>query len=129
MKLALLLLVACRSSHVTSCSDDLTGAWRGESGAWMVLDTGDALEIYPLFDDLRPGAAPRVIDLRRDTGKVHRRYERGVDICEGVANARLLKCDGSLELVLGDPLPPATFTPCAWAGSAPTRREVWDRVE
>jgi hypothetical protein len=94
----------------------------------MVLDTGDALEIYPMFDDLRPGAAPRVIDLKRDVGTVHRRFERGPQICEGSANARLLTCDGALELVLGDPMPPASFAPCTWAGSAPTRREVWVSV-
>lgn len=124
MKWLVLLMVACRS-RVTSCTDDLTGRW----GDWMVLDTGDALEIYPLFDDLKPGAAPRVIDLKRTSGTVHRRYERGGDICNGTANATLLTCGASLELVLGDPQPPASFAPCTWAGSAPTHREVWDRID
>ena len=120
MKLALLAALAACKSHVASCEDDLTGEWHTPGGVWMVIDDNVAVEAYPVFDDLRPGAAPRVIDLPRPSllGEVHRRY----GLCDARAAARVTSCgDDRLELVLADPLP------CGSAGAAPSHREAWSR--
>jgi hypothetical protein len=37
--------------------------------------------------------------------------------------------DDTLEIVLGDPVPPISFAPCAWGQNAPSRRERWRRVK
>jgi hypothetical protein len=102
----------------------------------MIADDRDTLEIYPMFEDV-PAAgsgtvvAPRLIDLRRQptlAGEVHRRFMQGALVCEARAPIHVLRCAGDqLELVLADPAPPIGFAPCAWAGVAPSRRELWTR--
>ncbi|MDQ3370138.1 MAG: hypothetical protein M3680_32370, partial [Myxococcota bacterium] len=79
---ALALGTGCdRRAPITACSDELRGVYRvlPAAGAtedpadvqrWMILDSGRALEAYPLFDDTPPAAAgleiaPRVLDLAR----------------------------------------------------------------
>lgn len=136
MKVAalLLLLAACgRRAAVETCADDLSGAYDGNSGRWMVIDNGKALEVYPLFDDTHPPAtgsaseiAPRVIDLTRTPvgadGEAKRRFMHGANACIATAPAHLVACSGDgLEVVLGDP------PPCPPQGSAPTHRERWRR--
>jgi hypothetical protein len=132
------VLCACdRRAAITSCDDDLRGRWRTETGqTWMILDGGDALEIYPLFPDV-PGdasdleVAPRVIDLRRTpagiSGELHRRYLRRAAICDAKVPARITACGDALDLVFADPAPPVGFAPCAWGRTNPSRRERWHR--
>jgi len=133
LALAAMLLVACdRTPHVTSCDDSLAGVWVTPSGArWMMLDYGATLEAYPIFDDSVGGGAPRVIDLARGakiSGEIKRRYMRGAEECEGRAPIRIAKCkDDKLQVVLGDVLPPAEFTPCTWGQPSATRAEWWKR--
>lgn len=131
---ALLASAACSSPAPARC-DDLRGVWRVEgSGArWMLLDHGDTLEGYPLFPDgvAELEGAPRVIDLARGSdlrGEVKRRYMRGADACVATSPARVTACTGAaLELVLADPGPPLTFSPCTWGSASPSRRERWVR--
>ena len=132
--LAVVALVACGGrAAVTSCADDLTGAWRGDAGAWMILDDEATLEVYPLFDDLRDtSAAPRLMDVRRSPqallGEVHRRYTRGAATCDAKAQVHVLACsDDALELELADPASPAAFAPCTWAGAVAPHHERWHR--
>ena len=138
MKLAAaVLLVACsRHPALTSCDDSLAGVWHTDAGDWMILDYGATLEGYPLFVDRFPAppeqtVAPRFLALERDTavsGDLGRRYMLGSDACVAKAPVHVTACSGNtLELVLGDPLPPVGFAPCSWAGPAPSRRERWVR--
>ncbi len=134
------VLCACdRQPAIHSCDDDLRGVWRTETGeTWMILDGGTALEIYPLFDDAAPqGApgdvvrAPRVIDLARTpgglTGQLHRRYMRRADACDAKLPARITECGETIDIVLADPAPPLSFTPCTWGRPNESRRERWRR--
>jgi hypothetical protein len=136
---ALLLLGACsRRDPVMSCSDNLGGAWTTDRGErWMIIDSGPALESYPLFDDTHPPNAPaglelgpRVIDLDRaaERGEVKRRYGEAGVVCLAKAPVHVMSCrDDTLELVLADPSPPISFAPCAWGRPEPSRRERWRR--
>lgn len=135
---ALLCCAACsRSAPLATCDDDLRGAWRDEaSGArWVILDHGATLEVFPAFDDARPAeleVAPRVIDLARDgagvRGTVKRRYMRAADACVAKAPARLTACAGdAIDIVLADPAPPLSLSPCTWGTAAPSHRERWRR--
>ncbi len=119
---------------MTSCADNLGGAWKTEAGErWMILDSGRALEAYPLFDDTkRPGATlevgPRAIDLARQEGDVKRRFGSAGITCIAKAPAHLTSCTGdTLELVLADPDPPISFSPCALGRPASSHRERWVR--
>jgi hypothetical protein len=139
-------LAAChRRAPLASCRDNLRGVYTtGEAGAerWMILDTGDALEAYPLFPDVdgprELEIAPRRIDLARSpsasagpvtlAGTVHRRYMRGADRCDAELAVHVTRCAGdTLELVLADPDPPLGFSPCRWPGPAPSRQVRWQR--
>lgn len=129
---------------LTSCRDDLAGTYVTESGErWMILEgQGKArgtIEAYPLFDDGRDPAAPagievapRVIDAKREgsavRGKVHRRYMMRSEACDGSAPATITACTGqTLEIVLGGPTPPLSYTPCQLGTPLPSRRERWTR--
>jgi hypothetical protein len=131
--LALLVVVACdRRPAVTSCDDDLHGVWIADGGAkWSLLDHGKTLEAFPLFDDAVPGGAPRVIDVERKdklAGEVKRRFMRAGDECLAKAPLRIAKCkDNTLQIVLADPQPPLTFSPCSWGMPAESRVEHWRR--
>lgn len=126
-------LAACdRQSPVTSCDDDLHGVWITDTGAkWSLLDNGRTLEAYPLFDDAVPGGAPRVIDVRRAdklSGTVTRRFMQGADECAAKAPMRVAKCKAStLQIVVADPQPPLSFSPCSWGKPADSRVEHWRR--
>ncbi len=133
-----LVLSACGNRpSIASCADDLGGTWRAASGTWMLVDDRETLEGYPIFNDVPQTAspvvvAPRLIDLRRIpnaiVGEVHRRFMSGPTACDARVPIHVLSCaTDRLELVLTDPAPPITFAPCAWAGTAPSRREIWTR--
>ena len=132
---ALLLVAACGGAEpVTSCASALGGTWLSESGErWMIVDTGKALEIYPLFDDTKlPGVTleigGRTIDLARERGAVKRRFTSGVGTCFATAPAHLVSCaNDTLELVLSDPPLPIAFAPCAFGRPEPSRRERWKK--
>lgn len=127
------LAAACdRRPAITSCDDDLHGVWITDSGAkWSLLDTGRTLEAFPMFDDAVPGGAPRVIDVKRAdklTGTVTRRYMPGADECAAKAPIRIAKCkENTLQIVVADPQPPLSFTPCSWGKPAESRLEHWRR--
>ena len=134
--LAIAVAACGKRATVTACTDDLAGAWKGESGQrWMIIDDGKALEAYTLFDDTRPALAgieigPRVIDLARTPqgaeGDVKRRYMRTGDECVGRAPAHLVSCgEDTLELVLADPAQPTAYSPCQWGRPESSRRERW----
>lgn len=143
-RLALLLLVACEPrAPIASCTDDLAGVYEAETTAtertptrWHLLDHRRTLEAYPGFDDTAGTTgevAPRVLDLHRVgdelAGAVTRRYMAGARRCDAKAAVRVTACkDDRLELVLGDPVPPIAYEPCAWGQPAPTRVERWRRV-
>lgn len=133
--IAAVALIACdRRAPVASCDDDLHGVWITDTGAmWSVLDYGRKLEAFPLFDDAVGSGAPRVIDLDRRTklaGEVTRRFAQRADVCEAKAPIRIAKCkDNTLQVVLADPQPPLTFSPCAWGKPADSRVEHWRRRE
>jgi hypothetical protein len=138
----LAVITAChRRAPLASCNDNLRGVYTaGSDGAerWMILDTGDALEAYPLFPDVdgprELEIGPRRIDLTRApapttlAGTVHRRYMRRAEICEAKVPVHVTRCTGdTLELVLADPAPPLGFAPCTWPGPAPSRLVRWQR--
>lgn len=126
-------VAACQTREpITTCATNLHGVYVTPAGArWMVLDNGPTLEVFPLFDDLVPEGAPRVIDLKRgDTlaGQVKRRYMRRALACEARAPATLTACkDDSLQFVIGEVTAPLSYEPCVWSQQAPTRVEVWRR--
>ena len=148
------LATACtscdRREPITACTDDLAGVYEVETTAtereptrWHVLDHRRSIEAYPLFDDTAGAAAPtgptdvavapRVIELARAAdalaGSVSRRYMQGARRCDAKATARLTACSGdTLELVLGEPVPPIAFEPCTWGQAGASRRERWRRV-
>jgi hypothetical protein len=130
---AALLLVAC-SHHepIASCSDDLGGVWRADiSGTWMILDNGKTLEIYPLFDDMARGGAPRVIDVTRGDkldGTVKRRFMQGAAACEARVPFHVTACkDDALQVVRAETAPPLTFSPCTWESQIYPHVENWHR--
>lgn len=140
--LPVLPLAAChRRAPLASCHDNLRGVYAaGPDGSerWMILDSGDALEAYPLFPDVdgprELEIAPRRIDLARRppaptlAGTVHRRYMRRADLCDAQVPVHVTRCTGdTLELVLTDPAPPLDFAPCRWPGPAPSRLVRWQR--
>lgn len=140
--LLLLFLAAChRRAPLASCNDNLRGVYTaGPDGAerWMILDSGEALEAYPLFPDVVGPRdleiGPRRIDLTRSpassalAGTVHRRYMRRADLCDAQDPVRVTRCAGdTLELVLADPAPPLGFSPCQWPGPGPSRLLRWQR--
>ena len=140
MRLVLVLALGCsHRATLTSCDDDLAGPWRDPAGhRWMILDERRTLEVFPIFPDGDPTtpadviAAPRVIDLARApggalTGTVHRRYSRRGDTCDARAPIQITACrDDALDLVIADPMPPASLAPCANSAS-PSRVERWQR--
>jgi hypothetical protein len=125
--------VGCdRRPAVTSCDDDLHGVWITEAGAqWSLLDFGPTLQAFPLFDDAAVGGAPRVIDLERGqklAGFVHRRFMQGATECVASAPIRIAKCkQNTLQIVIGEPQAPLSFTPCSWGKPAESRLEHWRR--
>jgi hypothetical protein len=140
----MLAIAAChRRAPLASCDDDLRGVYvAGPDERWMILDSGEALEAYPLFPDVDGPRDleihPRRIDLTRGpaasaapatlAGTVHRRYMRRADICEAQVPVHVTRCAGdTLELVLADPAPPLGFAPCTWPGPAPSRLVRWQR--
>lgn len=139
----MLAIAACnRRSPLASCDDNLRGVYTagpdGGAERWMILDSGDALEAYPLFPDVggprELEIGPRRIDFTRSpaptalAGSVHRRYMRHAEICEAEVPAHVTRCAGdTLELVLTDPAPPLGFAPCQWPSPAPSRRVRWQR--
>lgn len=139
-RLALALVVigslagaACdRRAAVSSCDDDLHGVWVTDTGAkWSLIDHGNTLEAFPMFDDAAPGGAPRVIDLERKdklAGEVKRRYMQRAAECLAKAPIRIAKCkDNTLQVVVADPQPPLAFEPCSWGTPAESRVEHWRR--
>lgn len=135
------VITAChRRAPLASCDDDLRGVYTaGPDERWMILDSGDTLEAYPLFPDVdgprELEVHPRRIDLTRApapaatlAGTVHRRYMRRAEICEAQVPVHVTRCAGdTLELVLADPAPPLGFAPCTWPGPAPSRLVRWQR--
>ena len=138
----MLVMTGCgRRASLTSCDDNLRGVYTAGPGdgaeRWMVLDSDDKLEAYPLFPDVDGPREleihPRRIDLTRAAdstlaGTVHRRYLQRADICEAQVPVHVTRCAGdTLELVLTDPAPPLGFAPCSWPGPAPSRLVRWQR--
>ncbi|MEJ7598031.1 MAG: hypothetical protein WKG01_09000 [Kofleriaceae bacterium] len=131
-------LGACHhDAPITSCEQDLSGTFDSSGARWMLTERRGALEGYPLFDDSGRGSsdevAPRWLELTRTpagiTGLVRRRYMRGAARCEAETPARIVGCAGdTLELVLADPIPPLSFTPCRFGRPDGSRRERWRRV-
>jgi hypothetical protein len=131
VKLALLALVACSSpAPITSCESDLSGVYEADGKRWMLAESRGALEGYPIHDDSGSGEiAPRWLELARTpsgiTGLVRRRH----GLCESEATIRITSCTGdTLELVLADPPPPLTTSPCTFGRPDSSRRERWRRV-
>ena len=135
LRAALVLLAACGGREaVTSCDSDLRGAWRSETGQrWVITATGEAREAYPDFDDTKlPGVTvevgARAIDLAGTRGEVKRRFTSAGTTCIAKAPANLTRCaDDTLEIVLADPAPPISFSPCGFGRPEPTHRERWTR--
>ena len=136
--LVLVLVAGCSPRRaVTTCADDLTGAYDDAAGKrWMVLDHGATLEAYPVFDDaLQLGdvlAAPRVLDLQRTpgglTGMATRRFARRADACESHAPVQIRACSSAgLDVSVADPPPPTSLAPCTPAPALPARSERWRR--
>jgi hypothetical protein len=141
---ALAALAACsHRAPIASCDDDLRGVYVDGDERWMVLDSRATLEVYPLFPDgASPQAelvvAPRVIDLARTpaganaapalAGTLRRRYMRRAERCDATLPVHVTRCSGNaLELVLADPSPPLTFSPCTWPRSNAARVVRWQR--
>jgi hypothetical protein len=129
-------LCACgRRAPITSCDQDLSGEYEGESRRWMIVDRGDSLDGFALFPDVPASeleVAPRAIEWNRDgthlRGHVTRRYMQGATICVTDAPATIASCNNDmLEVVLGDPPSPLRFSPCQQSRADPTRRERWIR--
>lgn len=133
--LAAVVLIACdRRAPVATCDDDLHGVWVTDTGAtWSVLDYGKKLEAFPLFDDATGSEAPRAIDVDRSaklSGDVTRRFVQGAAECLAKAPIRIASCkDDTLRVVLADPQPPLSFSPCTWGKPAVSRVEHWRRRE
>jgi hypothetical protein len=133
--LAAVVLIACdRRAPVATCDDDLHGVWVTDTGAtWSVLDYGKKLEAFPLFDDAAGSGAPRALDLDRTaklSGEVTRRFTQREGSCDAKAQIRITKCAANtLQVVIADPQPPLSFSPCAWGKPADSRIETWRRRE
>lgn len=121
---------------MTSCRSDLSGTWRSDANErWMITGAAGTYEAYTLFDDTKlPGVTlevgPRAIDFARDKdqGTVRRRFGSRGTTCVATAPVHLTSCAGdTLELVLADPAPPISFTPCAYGRPAASHRERWTR--
>lgn len=136
-ELAIILfgLIACDRPRITSCDQDLGGEYAAGDRRWMVLDHGDSLEVYPVFPDAAASTlevAPRWIELWREAGQLqgqtNRRYMSGAAMCTAHVPVTVARCtDNTLELVLAEPVPPLTFTPCTWGRTEPARVERWIR--
>ena len=138
MKRALLVvLAACGHHGATTCTDDLQGVYVTPAGErWHLLDNGETLEAFPMFDDAKGPAelvtAPRAIDLQRLgdklDGTVSRRFMRRAESCTGRAPFHVTGCTATgLDVVAGDVAPPLTLTPCTPAPPLPSRAEHWRR--
>jgi len=134
--LAAMLVVAAgcdRRAPIASCEANLHGVYVTPAGQrWMLLDNGGTLEAFALFDDLVPEGAPRLIDVKREGGKlsgsIKRRFVRRAQTCEARAPLTVTACkDDALQLVLGEVAAPLQFEPCTWPQQAPTRVETWRR--
>jgi hypothetical protein len=135
---AVLVIAACSRGPVTTCDDDLRGVYAvaGSAERWMVLDDATTLEAYPLFPDGGgvPGleVGPRMIELARTSGAiagtVRKRYLERAARCDAKLAVHVTRCAAdTLELVLADPAPPTTFTPCTWPRPGSSRIERWRR--
>jgi hypothetical protein len=145
---ALAACTACgRASSIASCDDDLRGVYVIGGERWMILDNGRSLEAYPLFPDGAVTgdvvAAPRVIDFERAAGPapgpapasnapirgtLHQRFMRRAERCDAEVPVQIARCAGdTVELVLADPSPPLSFSPCEWPRPADTRVVRWRR--
>lgn len=102
----------------------------------MLLDNGNTLEAYPMFDDSHGPAelvtAPRVIDLVRDgahlAGALQRRTMRRADSCTAKAPFHVTACTAAgIDVVYADVAPPVAFAPCAFPRPLPSRAEHWRR--
>jgi hypothetical protein len=85
--------------------------------------------------------APRVIDFERDrvgagsqhgqvalAGTLRQRTMRHAERCDAHVPVHVTRCTGdTLELVLADPLPPTSFSPCTWPRPGPSRVVRWRR--
>ena len=136
MKRLLVVLAACGHHDAATCSDDLQGVYVTPAGQrWHLLDNGETLEAFPMFDDSKGSGdlvtAPRAIDLTRDAGRlegtVSRRFMRRADQCTGRAPFHVTGCTAGLDVVAGDVAPPLSLTPCTPAPPLPSRAEHWRR--
>jgi hypothetical protein len=152
LALATLIVVAasCRDHPpLHSCGEDIGGIWRsatatipgGMSARWSILDEGQRLEIYPLFDDTIPSPAPAagadglVISPRSFAlirarlalpGHVQRWVMRGQRWCQARAPARIDACHGDALTLEASQLPmPEGAQLCPPGG--PTVTERWLR--
>jgi hypothetical protein len=132
----IVVLAGCGRAPLETCGDDLRGVYASGGERWMVLDDGATLEAYPLFadggSDPTLEIAPRVIELARTTasiaGTLRRRYMKQAARCDARAAVHVTRCAGNtLELVLTDPAPPISFTPCTYPRPAASRVERWQR--
>jgi hypothetical protein len=131
------VLAACDHGSVHSCADDIHGVYTTPANErWMLLDNGNTLEAYPMFDDSHGPAevvtAPRVIDVVRDgthlAGTLSRRTMRRADSCIAKAPFHVVACTAAgIDVVVGDVAPPVAFAPCAFPPPLPSRAEHWRR--
>ncbi|MEM9489360.1 MAG: hypothetical protein AAGC55_09460 [Myxococcota bacterium] len=113
--------VSCaEQTQLADCDDSLSGMWRSDSRApsgqpWQfhIVDRGQTIEVYPIFDDSRPPPgmvadphtwySPRVFDLRRlgrtIVGQRSGRATRDGTQCNLTQQAAIRSCRGA-ELTL-----------------------------
>lgn len=137
--LAAILAGGCARDSIESCAQNLSGEYTGERGVWVITETQDRLEIYPVFPDRGIPAdgtleiAPRVITLDRTAdgtlrGEAKRRYMKASASCLAKVAVRITRCaNDTLDVVMADTAPPLSFAPCQWGRVEPARVELWKR--
>jgi hypothetical protein len=76
----------------------------------------------------RGAASPPSVASATLAGTLHRRYMRRADLCDAQISVHVTRCAGdTLELVLADPAPPLSFSPCTWPGPGSSRLVRWQR--
>ena len=125
MRWALIALAACHH-HTATCADDLSGTWQTPTMTWVLIDSGPAIEGYPLHPD---PPVPRALDVTRGLqldGAITRRAE--ASNCSARASVHIEAChDDQLDVVVGELQ--ISVAPCHSTVAPVTHLEHWHRLD
>jgi hypothetical protein len=118
-----LLFAACARPTVSSCADDLSGIWRTDDDRrFHLVDRGDVVEVYPLFDPIGPDKrsppwrTPGKTELERTgaalVGRTTLQAQEDARRCTIVTPARLEACADDRANLSLDLRPTPDLTTC-----------------